>query len=377
MTSLLGPFPIQVFSDQQSGRYAVASKDIPAGSLVLRGKAFGIECCSACFNAYTLTSSLPLSCPTCSSVYYCSQSCLQSHSPLHTHYECPRFKELNSIPSSTSAFDKLLASIDRTLESDPRTVSLGAGSTNDLSSLMESCYDRNDIMSMARWILNFCIRVEIEREFGSRPEDDVPSHKDYLELVPNDECLSPAERIQFHGLYHLFAGIKKEKGNMRKPFSQLFQEVFPSVQEFVTVINIRQCNGFGLWDGEAECMGNAVYPAASFFNHSCEKNLERELGMRRVGGDDSGADAGVIVESLDSLQLDESVGSEEERKKREIWKALDLQVGNVLYAKRDIKKGEWLTHSYVDGDLEREIRRKGLKDVYYFDCRCEKCERGE
>ncbi|KAJ3017876.1 UNVERIFIED_CONTAM: Alkaline ceramidase 3 [Siphonaria sp. JEL0065] len=376
-----------LFADAQSGRYAVAARDIKEGELVLKGKAFGIatthacrkECCSSCFNVYTMASSLPFSCPICSSVYYCSAKCQQSHTPLHSQYECSRFKDLNSIPSSASAFQKLLSSIDQKLESDPTTVAVGSGTTEPLTSLMESCYERNDIMNLARWILSFCIRVEIEQEFGLR-SCELPSHKDFLELIPNDECLSCAERIQFHGLYTLFSGLKKvDKKSLGKGFSELFVHVFPTVQDLITVISIRQCNGFGLWDSELECMGNAVYPAASFFNHSCEKNLERQLGMKRIGDDLNEAVDESLIQGMNSLSLD-GLSEEEmakEKRKLEIWKALDLQVENVLFAKKNIVEGERLTHSYVDGGLEREIRRNELKETYYFDCLCEKCMRGE
>ncbi|KAI9353906.1 hypothetical protein BDR26DRAFT_849432, partial [Obelidium mucronatum] len=226
MTSLIEPFPIRICTEAQSGRFAIASRDIPKDSLVLRARAFGIatshpcrkECCSACFNANTMASSLPYSCPSI-------------HLPLHSQYECSRFKDINIIPSSSTAFDKLLASIDEFLHRDPVTVALGSGASEDLTDLMEA--------------------FEIEREFG-----------------------------------------------------------------------IRQCNGFGLWDAELECMGNAVYPAASFFNHSCEKNLERQLNMRRTTS--TSEDVEVVADAVDSLSVTIGATTDDIRK-REIWKALNIQ----------------------------------------------------
>jgi SET domain len=41
---------------------------------------------------------------------------------------------------------------------------------------------------------------------------------------------------------------------------------------------------------------------------------------------------------------------------------------------RDISAGEQVTISYVDNTHKRAIRRKELREKYFFDCRCEGCE---
>ncbi|KAJ3101312.1 hypothetical protein HK100_004562 [Physocladia obscura] len=274
---------------------------------------------------------------------------MESHSILHTNYECSRYSELAAIPTG-KAFSKLLASADAHLSPE--------------STLMRDSYERADILELTRWLLNFCIRIEIEREFGPGLLKDLPTYSDFLELVPNIESVSNDEILQMRGLHHIFSTLKtiKSKFSIPSSFAEVFQTALPEPKDLIKVICIKQCNGFGLWDQEGECMGHAVFPAASFFNHSCSKNLEREIGMRLV----------LVTDRVQNAH--DSTCTVIDSSDMGILKALQAQVDVVMLAKRDIRKGELVTHSYVDPSWNREKRRQYLKDVYYFDCNCERCE---
>ncbi|KAK4867650.1 hypothetical protein LT330_001160 [Penicillium expansum] len=52
--------------------------------------------------------------------------------------------------------------------------------------------------------------------------------------------------------------------------------------------------------------------------------------------------------------------------------------GEELYVKamRPIKKGEQIFISYIDTTTPYDIRRNELKERYFFDCQCTKCQRG-
>jgi hypothetical protein len=92
-------------------------------------------------------------------------------------------------------------------------------------------------------------------------------------------------------------------------------------------------NSFGIWElpimPDSENLGSAMYPSASYFNHSCEPNV------------------------------------------------LKLRQGRIIsfVTSRDIQEGEELCISYGDTNREVEERRKMLKDWWGFNCDCIRCKR--
>ncbi|KAJ3069097.1 Histone-lysine N-methyltransferase EZA1 [Podochytrium sp. JEL0797] len=80
-------------------------------------------------------------------------------------------------------------------------------------------------------------------------------------------------------------------------------------------------------DGTGVCMGRAVYPLASFFNHSCDPSCET------------------------------------------------VQFPNHLMFKtrRRIEAGEELTISYIDSNVPLTNRRFALQQDYFFECQCVRC----
>ena len=92
-------------------------------------------------------------------------------------------------------------------------------------------------------------------------------------------------------------------------------------------------NSFGIWElpitPDSENLGSAMYPSASYFNHSCEPNVLKIRQGRTV----------------------------------------------QFVASRDVSKGEELCISY--GHTEREVteRRQMLRDWWGFQCDCIRCKR--
>ncbi|KAK9479626.1 hypothetical protein V1514DRAFT_12553 [Lipomyces japonicus] len=108
---------------------------------------------------------------------------------------------------------------------------------------------------------------------------------------------------------------------------------------FVTTATVRSvvgkeaANAFGIWQlpltMESECLGSAVYPSGSYFNHSCEPGVRKE----RVG-----------------------------REMRFI-------------TTRDVSAGEELCISYgMMLDMPVHDRRKLLREQWYFECGCARCQ---
>lgn len=100
-----------------------------------------------------------------------------------------------------------------------------------------------------------------------------------------------------------------------------------------TFLSRHLSNSFGIWETpitpDSENLGSAMYPSASYFNHSCEPNV---LKMRQ----------GRTIRFVTS---------------------------------RDIHKGEELCISYGDTDREVGERRRMLKEWWGFDCDCIRCRR--
>jgi hypothetical protein len=96
-------------------------------------------------------------------------------------------------------------------------------------------------------------------------------------------------------------------------------------------------NSFGIWDLQLagqELFGYAMYPCASYFNHSCSPNLQK----RRTG---------------------------------RFYEFITC---------RDVAEGEELCISYLGGaerELDKQSRQKRLKEGWFFDCSCSRCREHE
>jgi hypothetical protein len=99
---------------------------------------------------------------------------------------------------------------------------------------------------------------------------------------------------------------------------------------FLRLCAATQCNSFGVYDADANCIAFGVYPEASYFNHSCAPNICRVM---HHGG----------------------------------------RVA-AFYALRTIQLGEPLTISYTDVEQQNSAeRRRNLLETYRFFCMCERC----
>ncbi|TPX64571.1 hypothetical protein SpCBS45565_g05791 [Spizellomyces sp. 'palustris'] len=96
----------------------------------------------------------------------------------------------------------------------------------------------------------------------------------------------------------------------------------------LNLISKIESNGFGLWSPKKEqCMGRAVFPKASYFNHSCDPNC------------------------------------------------VMIQNGMVMSvtARRTVNEREALTISYIDTNMPLQARRARLQADYFFVCQCTRC----
>ncbi|KAJ3045956.1 hypothetical protein HDV00_006222 [Rhizophlyctis rosea] len=99
--------------------------------------------------------------------------------------------------------------------------------------------------------------------------------------------------------------------------------------EFVLhLISKIESNGFGLWSPKTvKCLGRAIFPRASYFNHSCDPNCECVQTGRTM----------------------------------------------TIRTKRPVEDNEDLTISYIDTNLPLHARRQRLQEEYFFLCECRRC----
>ncbi|KXS14656.1 hypothetical protein M427DRAFT_135584 [Gonapodya prolifera JEL478] len=97
------------------------------------------------------------------------------------------------------------------------------------------------------------------------------------------------------------------------------------------LVSAVESNAFGIWNAKQVCMGRAVYPWGSLFNHSCKPTCEPE------------------------------------------------QKGSILtfVSLRNLELGDPLTISYIPQHLPLAARREKLRADYYFQCQCERCTEEE
>eukprot|EP00123_Amoebidium_parasiticum_P009589 comp19575_c0_seq1/m.23007 comp19575_c0_seq1/g.23007 ORF comp19575_c0_seq1/g.23007 comp19575_c0_seq1/m.23007 type:complete len:542 (-) comp19575_c0_seq1:400-2025(-) len=150
----------------------------------------------------------------------------------------------------------------------------------------------------------------------------VPNVEDYLSLVHHSAAMEKEQRDEWRKAYKYLLGIL-EKAGLGLPAGE---------EEMYALIGRLEANGFGFLDPRGTDMklaGRLVFPAASFFNHSCDPNL--------------------LVRGAESTVIS-------------------------LVAERDICEGSELNIHYIDINLPRPTRRQKLLQDYMFECACPRCE---
>ncbi|GMF15746.1 unnamed protein product [Phytophthora lilii] len=124
----------------------------------------------------------------------------------------------------------------------------------------------------------------------------------------------------------LLSRYKAEKQESAKSFEELQNELEDEVMKLFGRVN---CNAFSLAnDVTNEAVGIGLFPDGALFNHDCDPNC--------------------VVS----------------------FKGREMRVHVV----KDVEVGEELTVSYVELLQSTTSRRKELKESYFFDCTCERCE---
>lgn len=118
-------------------------------------------------------------------------------------------------------------------------------------------------------------------------------------------------------------------------YNTLPTPILPSLTPdlFRSLLGRDAANAFGIWQlpvtSESELLGSSLYPLASFFNHSCSHSIDKVRKGRTLG----------------------------------------------FVTNKNVKKGDQLYINYgMYSELPRSTRQETLKDQWFFECMCDKCE---
>ncbi|KPI87898.1 hypothetical protein ABL78_3008 [Leptomonas seymouri] len=171
----------------------------------------------------------------------------------------------------------------------------------------------------------------------------LPRYADMAQMETNLSVISKTRRSSYQRYYRAFTKrvlptlqllnlscYENNKGRATAATTDPTSRLCVSESYFLRLCAAAQCNSFGVYDTDDNCIAFGMYPEASYFNHSCVPNICRVM---RHGG----------------------------------------RVA-AFYALRHISVDEPLTISYCDVEQQNSAeRRRNLLETYRFFCMCVRC----
>ncbi|EGC28624.1 hypothetical protein DICPUDRAFT_159919 [Dictyostelium purpureum] len=313
-------WPIEVYKHPVNGRYLVATKDIEEQTVILRDLPYTwavdhAACdivCQHCFLEVPLNQQiLPTDfymCEGCNRVGYCSIHCKYIDYNQH-RFECQIFKELDTeeySPFLLSEIKLLVRTLSRKWLEESINSSAGV--------------DESEISKINTY-------NQYKNPSSLIPQDNGLRYNDYADLVSNVENYN--ESLKESLSYWICKYIVKLAAKIDKEEDE---------DELLNILLRNRCNAFYIQgrprDGTSgESRGCGVYVRNSFFNHSCDPNVNYW-----------------VVNNT-------------------------LEVECTLL--KNVKEGEELTISYIDTSAPLNKRREKLLEGYLFTCLCTKCKADE
>ncbi|KAK5583742.1 hypothetical protein RB653_005341 [Dictyostelium firmibasis] len=311
-------WPIHVYSHPINGRYLVATKDLDEQTVILRDLPYTwavdhASCdsvCQHCFLEVPLDQQiLPTDfymCGGCQRVGYCSINCKCIDYSQH-RFECQIFKELDTeeySPFLMSEIKLLVRTLSRKWLEDSIAQTAGID-PNDETIKKQNTYN------------------QYKNPQSLIPQDNGLRYNDYAELVSNVENYN--ESLKESLSYWICKYVVKLSAKIGKTEDEF---------DLLNILLRNRCNAFYIQgrprDGSpGESRGCGVYVRNSFFNHSCDPNVNYW-----------------VVNNT-------------------------LEVECTLL--KNVKEGDELTISYIDTTSPLNKRREKLLEGYLFNCLCTKC----
>ncbi|PKC76439.1 hypothetical protein RhiirA1_447619 [Rhizophagus irregularis] len=294
-----GSYPVRLTCSPEKGRYFLAKSDIKVGEVVLKCLPLATapfdnhkkRYCYTC-NLYNSSSAFSYHCVSCDQAYFCSLECYKNDSNVLAKHEliCNISRKI-----ATWRADKHMKSVIRLL----------------VQILLEYlCEEKND---------------------DNEPKNDILRNyfKDFLLLKSHYSDWSTNLKQDWMKHKKFLLSIFKS--------SNLIQENI-EFEEFLHMISRIESNGFGMYyqsKGREILFGRAIYPFASFFNHSCDANcdaLQPNYKGENNQVDNANSEGCIAIESVQTdINLNTLIKKKEIFRKVEFIALHNIKEGNVKY----------------------------------------------
>ncbi|XP_013167232.1 PREDICTED: SET and MYND domain-containing protein 4 [Papilio xuthus] len=319
---------IQIDYNEAKGRYATAARDIQAGESLLIEKPFsgvllGEYSKTHCQNCF-IKCPVPIPCPRCPNVIFCSEKCSDDAQKTYHSYECQILPLLWKSGCSITChialrmitqhkkdyFNEIISNI----EEKPTGV-YKSGDYKNIYHLVahEDKRTKQDFLHRTQMTTFLLKLLEISGYFDNKPREkpiDInelkslgidEKHKDDVALI-GGLILKNLQVLQFNA-------------------HEVFELQCPKPRVGNNVIK---------HNGKSVFLAGAVFPTLALFNHSCDPGVVRYF-------------CGPYI---------------------------------VVRAVKNIKKGEEVAENYgpIFTTVPKEKRQADLKEQYWFDCTCVPCQ---
>ncbi|KAF9178937.1 hypothetical protein BGZ51_007354 [Haplosporangium sp. Z 767] len=460
-------YPIVVEYSPQLGNHALAARDIPQGEGLLRAIPYAAEVfdnyrkrmCHVCL-LYHSRGAFTQRCQDCDQVYYCSSTCkeLAMDPKQGAHGKiCKTFRKLATWNSDrhTKSIIKLLLQVLMNHWRERQ----GLPSLYQSRKLMQM---RNESVDASAAEATTVMTAATNESTGAAAITSAPSSPsssaaaDTGAIAPEAQELNAQEdgrkgKVQepvendFYDVLRLQSHYEDWDDEDTKDWNRQAQVVLSLLElselneirsepdgplQKLTAVDIKklvsalESNAFGMFDRTRKkpvCFGRAIYPIASFFNHSCECNATavQADGSEEVTSGDVLRCSEAYGSNQDQPSTPESVSvsasvtasstpstptsSEEVDSITEASALAGTESGTVegeqageaavapnpfasrvgefrmmtFFAVSDISKGQDITISYIDTEAPLHARRLALLSDYHFHCLCARCMREE
>ncbi|KAF0439041.1 SET domain-containing protein [Gigaspora margarita] len=357
-------YPVIVTYSPMKGRYFVAKRDIALGEVVLKCLPLSTapfdnhrkRYCHTCKIYNSSSNSFKFYCKSCDLCYFCDRECFNQCFPIEqkiydekviynkslflkhelTCNISRKFSTWNINDKHMKSVVRLLVQIlaERLIEKSDSKEKVNIEKESSINDL----YNENSL--------------ELNEQTSSKNSDFLVALNNNFQdfLLLQSHLLDWPNDIKRDWLKH-----EKFLMNLFKSSKLLDED--DKFDDLLHMISKIESNGFGVYykcKGKNVLFGRAIYPYASFFNHSCDANCD------------------AIQDNYDKDELLLSTLVDDEL----LCNGKKLHGEMMFVALRNILKGEELTISYIqdeNGLLPLQSRRQKLLSEYYFLCQCCKC----
>ncbi|GBP27836.1 SET and MYND domain-containing protein 4 [Eumeta japonica] len=318
---------IQIDFSEEKGRYATATRDITAGEILLVENPYSAVLlaeysrthCQDCFKKCPI----PLTCPNCPNVVFCSEKCLDTALKTYHGYECPVLPLIWSSGCSITCqialrmiTQKNIGYIKNLKDLDVKPC--GTYKTDDYKNVYhlvahEEKRSKDDFLHRSQMAAFLVKMLEISGYFDDKPRTEPVKHEELKSMAISEKNAKDGAFIG--GL------VLKNLQILQFNAHEVFELQCPKPQVGKNVIK---------HEGKSVFLAGAIFPTLALFNHSCDPGVVRYFSGPTI----------------------------------------------VVRAVKNICKGQEVAENYgpIFTTVDKARRQAELRNQYWFDCSCEPCQ---